>query len=436
MAIFPRRIIQRLLDENRAFLSETQITEHVKRLNANDNGTIATEWEILLLNVLSKVGRVQHEIELSGTKKPDIFFEAPKTGEFVADITAISDESYDKENPIAYFYECLNKYFHTKGLTAGGLRVDVDGENIGEYGDRKVKLRLPTKNDIPSFIRKKFNQIAEAIKCNPNQAFKTNIGEGNVSIKVIFNPKEKYFGGAYPSYSVVYSLSRNPLSYRLRKKAAQLKKSGYEGIMGVFVCDAACASLNNDFHGVSDYSQDKIVEEVFRGNSSLSFVLVLSPEEQRPPFGQGVTKSIKARFYSNRAAKYPINDAVLTKLQEIAKFFPVPESMPINASRRLNTKKDGGLSHYGGCTMSGNKIKISSRMITEMFAGVLDFNKFDKDHKAMSSDNKNYITQFFLNQVMQGKMIRNVSIEKCQDEDDDWIEFEYGEPDPAISKFK
>ena len=54
----------------------------------------------------------------------------------------------------------------------------------------------------------------------------------------------------------------------------------------------------------------------------------------------------------------------------------------------------------------------------------------------MNIDKKNYIKDFFLRQLMSGKIIENISLEKCNDENDDWVEFAYGRSDPAISKFK
>jgi len=49
--------------------------------------------------------------------------------------------------------------------------------------------------------------------------------------------------------------------------------------MGVFVCDGECDSLNNEFYCVEKFSQADIIQEVFRVNTSLSFVVILTPEE-------------------------------------------------------------------------------------------------------------------------------------------------------------
>jgi len=42
----------------------------------------------------------------------------------------------------------------------------------------------------------------------------------------------------------------------------------------------------------------------------------------------------------------------------------------------------------------------------------------------------------FEEKLNQGRLIENVTVQRFQDEDDDYITFVFGEPDPAISEFK
>jgi hypothetical protein len=85
--------------------------------------------------------------------------------------------------------------------------------------------------------------------------------------------------------------------------------------------------------------------------------------------------------------------------------------------------------------MSGNKISISSRVLVRLLAGELSYEEFDRDHMN-PSDNRNIVKDFFIQQRMQGKMLENVVVEKCPEKDDDWINFEFGYADAAISKYK
>jgi hypothetical protein len=52
MAIFCRRTLQRLINENATFLTRKQLVSHVNKLN---DGDLSAEWEVVLLNVFSKV---------------------------------------------------------------------------------------------------------------------------------------------------------------------------------------------------------------------------------------------------------------------------------------------------------------------------------------------------------------------------------------------
>src|SRR5256885_9182681 len=107
MAIYSLRILQRLLNENAAFLARRQIKDHVNKLNRNDlafrkgqEPLLDIEWEIVLLNAFSKVGTLNYESDFGGRRKPDLHF-ISKTDPnqfFVADITALSDKGFEGQN--------------------------------------------------------------------------------------------------------------------------------------------------------------------------------------------------------------------------------------------------------------------------------------------------------------------------------------------------
>jgi len=96
MAIFSRRALQRLIAENTSILSKKQIRKHVDSLNRMDKErSLATEWEVVLINALSKLGSVVHEKNFGGPRRGDIYFEAKgnPTESFLADITTISTKA-------------------------------------------------------------------------------------------------------------------------------------------------------------------------------------------------------------------------------------------------------------------------------------------------------------------------------------------------------
>jgi hypothetical protein len=64
MAIFSRRTLQRLINENASFLTTKQLKKHVDSLNNADEHSLGAEWEVVLLNCFSKAGTVTHEPKL------------------------------------------------------------------------------------------------------------------------------------------------------------------------------------------------------------------------------------------------------------------------------------------------------------------------------------------------------------------------------------
>ena len=131
MAIFSRRSLQRLLIENTEFLQPGQTRNHVERLNRMEiELTLATEWEVVLLNSLYKRGNVIHEKNFGGTKRPDVYWESRESPRhnFVADITAASDKGLDKQNPYDVLSAELRKLVRERNLSpvAFSLRVGAN----------------------------------------------------------------------------------------------------------------------------------------------------------------------------------------------------------------------------------------------------------------------------------------------------------------------
>src|SRR5437867_3526215 len=102
MAIFPRRILQQLLTENSAFITEARTLQHVLALNNESGDTLSAEWEVVVLNALSKAGKVAHEPDLGGATRVDVLFSNsdPEIGSFLADIITVSDLASELENPV------------------------------------------------------------------------------------------------------------------------------------------------------------------------------------------------------------------------------------------------------------------------------------------------------------------------------------------------
>lgn len=436
-----------MLNENSKFLPAKVVSEHINKLNTFGKGYLSGEWEVVIINALSKIGSVKYEENLGGDRKPDVYFESKKIKSFLADITVVSDEGYHDANPVNYFHEEVSRYIKKNNIQASQanrIHIEFGSKTEGKYGDQKVKLNLPSKREIPQFVKDNFKEFVGFIKTKPAEKRGIEIPVGDFHIKVSYDPNQKYSSAAYTAYNVPYSLERNPIYKSLKDKADQLKKSGCSGIRGVILCDGDCNALETEMKGFNEYAIKSIVENVFRKHSTLSFILTLAIKENRPLFSIIPKRHIEIKSYINRNAEYPVDQTYIGELERIVNILPVPEKTPVNALYEIKFKqkfkgdqefrKFEGNSFLGGGSMSSNEIKISSRMLTEILAGLTDYKELEK-RGVFGHRKDNWIKNFFLRQRMEGRIIEEISAEKCSTKDDDWIVIKFGQVDPAISKF-
>lgn len=439
MSILSRRQLQHIIEENSAFLSTSQTQKFVRMLNRNDATSLSYEWEIILLNLFSKLGVVEHEKSFGLGRKPDVYFRSANKYmfELIADVTTVSDIDQIKNNPFEYILDQFSNLAKKYNVAMSGFSFEVGGKNIGAYNNSKMMLNLPKKAAIPQYIKKTFTSLISSIKNNPLTPVTFEPESQGVKIKVTYNPKTQYIVGSHPSYKVPYSLTRNPLYNQMKDKAVQLKASEFDGIQGILLCDGSCEIFSLEGHSPTHFSQSQIVNNFFRRNTSVSFVLLFTVKET--PFSS-IAK--QRRFFQitpflNPVARHPVTHSFIPFLDEFYRLFPIPQRTPRNALYRFKSKnRNKGLSFYGGSSMTEREIKLSSRSIVELLAGKVDQRKFLEDHRLVPSKSHPDAPSFFLRQLTEGRMIKEVRIERCSDVDDDWIVLTFGEPDPAISPFK
>lgn len=97
MALFPRRVLQRMLDRSQKYLSLPQRQTLCNLLNKVRGDYLATEWELVVLDTASRLGNVLYEPKFTGTKRPDFLFQSEPAVSFVADITSVSDRGLHKQ---------------------------------------------------------------------------------------------------------------------------------------------------------------------------------------------------------------------------------------------------------------------------------------------------------------------------------------------------
>lgn len=428
--IFSRRKIQERLNQLRESLQPDVIDILAKRLNEVGRPRIAAMWEVMIISSLLRLGRVEVEPELSSGRRPDIFFKDEKGMAFFADITCVSDEGVDRDNPISYFNDRLMATVTRLGLPRGGHSSRVESQEIATSRGRKVVLRLPPYSDIPRFISEEIEPFLRSSLSSSDRYIRFSINNDQAALSLVIDK----VGGQFNSFShAVYDqpsiLDRNPLFNALRAKSKQLKAA--EGVKGIIVCDGDSKALSSrNAYNVDD--AHLICNEFFRQHDSVDFVLIISIDEvrERPLAIHSVDRSIKAKI-AFRNGFLRAEDVRLI-FDSVLKDFPRPLNSPVNAVHRA--KESGyGLGHRGGFKMSGNKIKLSSRAIMEVLSGRKSIDEFNADYDWNGNSDNFRMTNPFENNLLNGRLPVKITVEPS--DDDDWIEFEFGERDAAISDF-
>jgi hypothetical protein len=147
MAIFPRRVVQRILNQSGQFLSAEHSGDCARRLNCDDpQDHLAAEWELFVLDAFNKLGRIGHEEDLGGSSRLDLSFYGNSTEPlFVADIRSVSDEGLHKENPVAELQRQLHRHLKKRDIKNGSFRIEVPSIDRLPQLNKKLKLSLPPK---------------------------------------------------------------------------------------------------------------------------------------------------------------------------------------------------------------------------------------------------------------------------------------------------
>ncbi len=192
MAIFSRRTIQRLIFENASFTLRKDLKEQVHKLNDVPVQFIATEWEIILLNVLSKLGNVEHHKKFEGTSNIDIYYSDRKNTDesFIADIATISDKGRNEKNPVEELDYWLSKITEDRGFDSNNFELHISGKRGYKFNGTITELKIPTFKEIKkgneNLLGEKFLKFLSEIQHSPNLA--RRYLDDKFAIAIVYSP--------------------------------------------------------------------------------------------------------------------------------------------------------------------------------------------------------------------------------------------------------
>lgn len=431
--IFSRRSLQRRLDEIRAVISSDAADDLAARLNRPGRDRMAAMWELVILHALSLQGTLATERELPSGRRPDVRFDNGSIT-FTADITCVSDEGLDETNPYHELSQEIEAAKTRLGMPIGGVDLRIGGRTEKVKGGERRSLRLPPRKRIRELVRDEIVPRLREQMAAGERVYRIAIDNENVSINLTIDPSRgHYSSGGYAAYDVPASLTKNPLWNGLRKKADQLQ--GASGLTGIIVGNGDCAILRDLPRRRGEIGPDDIASELLRQCSSVDFVLLLTVREEdrhfsrtRPP-----VRWTEPLLVVRDEALGPPLEALFRK---VLATLPKPHLMPANAALRAR-EDDYDLGHHGGYRMEGNKLRIGSREFTEILAGVRTIQDDGAKYvgiRPIKDRRPNFFEAAVLRHLQAGRLPKTITvIGTDEDDDDDWIELEFGDADPAIS---
>jgi hypothetical protein len=428
MALFSRRFLQSTLDESSPYLSVTQRQDFCKLLNTVRDDYLATEWEMAILRVLNERGSLQYEPDFPGTSRPDVLFTTDDGLSFVADITSVSDKGLHQQNPYDALQEEFFKRQRKLGILNGGfdVRVDSYADNIYRGSGKKPRLKLPKRADLPTKIfNADFQSFIMGVRNHPNEVRQLHIEDAETSVHFSYGPsRQGYGGGSHPSFDLTAVIDKNPIYNALSSKADQLRKSGYDGTKGIFLCDGGCWSLHQRSSNWQFYARDEVVRYFLRQNQSVSFVVALIVEEEQT----ALVHTVSPNVYLNNSAVH-LKEQIERLAGSLVSRLPRPEQSPRNAMLHLK-RKDGMTGRHLGTLTQGRGIEMSARMLLEILAGQLSTRDFEQNYRMEGAQNP------FRRMLEQGRLIEGITVEPHPEADDDRVTIRFGKPDSAIAPFR
>ena len=443
MAIFPSRIIKRMLNENADFLTKEQLDKHILGLNGKKFQPLETEWEVAVLNAFSKIGKVEHEPRLKGTSKLDLLFVSDQDSEarFVADVATVSDKGVENKKLLNAFEDQFKRRINEIGIISY-FRCSI-GEHPFGVCDVEVRLMLPPTQEFDKEIfNGQFKSFLKCVKQNPKQPRTHQIlsVKTNILIEYIPDIENNHFQKVDLITPYVYTLAtsktQNCVYNALRKKAQnQFKKVSYSGPKGIILCDGG----SDMFHRQPSekynayYNAIEAVREFLRQNRSIDFVLMLSvifTDYGRPLLRRKPFRKVHVEFIPNKSSTN-LPAGIRQILTELERHFPEPFNTAHGVRETIrqgyDLKKFRTLMQ-GNIAMSEKEIKVSSNDIFALLAGAVTQEDLFKSWDKTISTRKAF--KYFFN-----KKMRIVEVQVVDDGDFSNLIFKFDGPDAAISPF-
>jgi hypothetical protein len=405
-----------MLDHVTGVLGSARKFEWLSRLNSSADSAIATEWEIAVLYCLSKQGTIETAPRQRSVGDLEVVYTSRRTGTRVAiEVTAVSDKSYYEVNPTQAFSDELSNITLKHGIhKLGGIRYDIG--NVP--GPRGPILALPPVRKLSRFFHsQEFSQFIADIKAKPTQPHTFAFQFNGATSRLAFSPGRPTGAGGYIVHNLPFDPHKNPITSRLDAKDEQIARAKLDLPAVVILCDADCYAFQSARQVIDTFLNVRRQSRRINGVSIWSVLSENYITSGRPPRYFTTAQHIKNAAQTH----FSLDDATLADVSAAVSHLPRIARSPSNARRKSKWPL-----HYGGFSVrSGNpmKIRMSLLSLQYLLSGHIPADKFVEGNA--------YLMKQFKLATDQGFIITSVGVERCPDEDDDWLEIELEQTAPT-----
>jgi hypothetical protein len=440
LLIFSRRALQQRLDALSAQLSSKAFDDLLGRLNQPGTGRLPAMWEAVWLHALGQVGPFEQERPLATGKSPDFSFSLPIAGgvvDVVGDITCVSDRGLHDTNPIQQFWNELVRLARVAKLNPNHFKYQVGHRTEGEFPKTRTVLKLPSRGQLPAFLKQHVVPFLRALARSGDATGKLKIRVDDADVTISYDMRQQFGGGGHAAYTSFTSPIRNPIYTQLSKKEKQLRGAPQNALRAVFLCDAGCQAMQRSQLSTS-MSADEIVGQFLRKSSAIDLVLIVSAERLNPLDQHYRRHQLRARIAGAPAQPgtrrtVEAGAALRQYLDRALAYLPVPVLDPHNASLRASHPAPG--TGTLGIRMNYKSVRLSARVVLDLLAGRISAEEFQRIY-GWHPESERFEPNPFARALERGQLLTTASVSPGGDEDDDWLEFGFGDVDPATAAFR
>lgn len=439
MPLFSRRRLQTLLNRNFDVLSVEQRKRLAKHLNSSDpQETVSAQWELVFLDVFRKIGEVTYEPTFKGASRPDFLVKRPAGLDLIVDVTAVSDKYIRDLNPLDEFQNELWRLIKKFGLRVRGFNVDIGSKIIQAGKGEQVVLAIPRRPEFPEFFNAKFKRFLASIKERPEENHRWERKDAKFDVAMDYSPTLDHMTGGYGGFDSDTWPEKTSTYKALVKKYRQIKGSGFEGVAGIVVCDAG-APVFRQHKGYYHLTLEKLAKEFLKNHRRISFVVSVAAVPQYSLISH--TTRLEVGVYINESAYHPCDGDLVAALRGIAPLIPKLQTDARHAKRVLEAFKGRRWLSYFGTPASWQRkdgvevirIKLSARALLGLLAGEESLETFMVRNFLKQTEHDPNADNPFADAIRLGDRLVGVSLLRSEDDDDDWIEFEFRGKEPAVT---